>query len=224
MPTLFEHYPIRPDTEQCFFAFTILCNAHDASSSFLDIFRNSRAARNARGAATDIEQDLLRAMLSFASAGLDSMVKQLIKDALPNVIDSNVGAFESFRSYTEKRIVRNEEFDHKLIADLLCDVSPRQKLVETLVNDLTSSSLQSAEAIFRAGSFFNIPSIEICADPNELKRVFQSRNQIIHEMDVDFGQPNRNRRQRRMQRTIDSTNIIFLSARNFLAKVSERLQ
>jgi hypothetical protein len=46
----------------------------------------SRRERRATGGAlTDAEQDLLRAMLVFAAAGLDSLLKQLIRDALHNL-------------------------------------------------------------------------------------------------------------------------------------------
>lgn len=41
---------------------------------------------------------------SFACAGLDSLVKQLIKDALPDVINCNEGAERMFRTDIERRI------------------------------------------------------------------------------------------------------------------------
>ena len=86
MLTLFKHYPGEPKSgslhENSQF---ILCSAHDAASSFLDTFNKVREARQAKGTPTDEEQDLLRAMLLFATAGLDSMVKQLVtdRDTLP---------------------------------------------------------------------------------------------------------------------------------------------
>ena len=223
MPTLFQHYPNRPAAPACENSYLILCNAHDASSSFLDIFDTTRRNRNARGAPTDEEQDLLRAMLTFASAGLDSMVKQLIVDTLPSVIDQSVGAAESFRSFIEKRLYRSEELDHRLIAEVLCSAQPRKQLINVLVNELTAGSLQSSDAVFRAGSFFDIPSRDLCGDPNRLTQVFRSRNEMIHEMDIDFDQPNRNRRPRRRQAMIDNTNLIFSVANSFLRGVADRL-
>ena len=69
----FQHYPNRPATEATQNAFTILCSTHNAASSFLDIFEATRRTRKAKGTPTDEEQNLLRAMLVFAGAGLDSM-------------------------------------------------------------------------------------------------------------------------------------------------------
>ena len=223
MASLFQHYPERPANRLCDSAYLILCNAHDASSSFLDIFQTTREARRARGTPTDEEQDLLRAMLAFAGAGLDSMVKQLIADALPSVVDAQKGAAESFSSFVEKRLNRGGELDHKLISEVLCDSSPRKRLVGELTRELTSGSLQSTDALLRAGSFFDIPSRNLCQDPQALTEVFRARNQMIHEMDVDFGQTNRNRRPRRKQAMVDSTNRIFSVGRNFLVVVAARL-
>lgn len=67
----FHHDPEKPRNSQCQNAFSILCSAHLASSSFLDIFEKTRGQK--KGTSTDEEQDLLRAMLAFASAGLDAM-------------------------------------------------------------------------------------------------------------------------------------------------------
>lgn len=223
MASLFDHYPERSANPECDSAYLILCNAHDTSSSFLDIFLSTRTARGAKGTPTDEEQDLLRAMLAFAGAGLDSMVKQLVVDALPTVIDNQKGAAESFRSFVEKRLNRGGEFDHKLISQILCDASPRHRLIKTLTDELTSGSLQSTDAVLRTGSFFDIPSNKICQNPKELTDVFRARNQMIHEMDVDFAQPNRNRRPRRKQAMVDSTNLIFCVAKSFLVEVAKRL-
>lgn len=223
MTTLFQHYPNSPNCPKCEYSYLILCNAHDTSSSFLDIFNNTRSARKARGAATDEEQDLLRAMLSFASAGFDSMIKQLVVDTLPAVIDNNVGAAESFKTFIEKRLYKGQELDHRLIADVLCNSQPRDRLIQVLVTELTSGSLQSVKAVFRAGSFFDIKSSRLCDDPDRLSNVFKSRNQMIHEMDIDFNQPNRNRRQRKKQQMIDNTNLIFSISNNFLVEVASKL-
>lgn len=223
MPTLFQHYPARPANDKCENAFIILCNAHDASSSFLDIFNTTRRNRNARGTPTDEEQDLLRAMLTFACAGLDSMVKQLIGDVLSSVIDIDVGASGMFKSYIERRIKKGEEINHRLLAEILGDARPRDRLIKNLVNELTSQSLQSTEELLRVGSFFNIPSSEICQNIDMLSQIFKVRNEIVHDMDIDFSQPNRNRRPRTRIRMIEFANEIFKVAKAFLQGVDNKL-
>ena len=223
MPARFQYAPQRPENSLCQNSYLILCNAHDASSSFLEIFDTVRRSRHARGTPTDEEQDLLRAMLTFASAGLDSLVKQLVRDTLPDVIDKNPGAGEIFRTHIERRIVRGEGIDHRLLADVLSNQEPRSRLIEILIQDLTSQSLQSTDQLLRVGAFFDIPSKEIARNPNHLSDIFHARNQIVHEMDIDFDQPNRNRRPRARQTMMTYTNTIFQVSNAFLKDVDRRL-
>lgn len=165
----------------------------------------------------------MRAALIFASAGLDSMVKQLVVDALPSIIDHDDGASRMFRNFIERRIRRGEGLDLTFLAGILADAQPRGQLIGALVRNLTDTSLQSTEQLLRAGSFFNIPSQDICRDAGRLSLIFEARNQIVHEMDVDFAQPNRNRRPRAKQKMIDFTNEIFLVASSFLQGVDAKL-
>lgn len=223
MPTLFQHYPNQPRSDQCVAAFVILCNAHDAASSFLEIFTTVRTNRGARGMATDEEQDLLRAMLSFASAGLDSMAKQLIRDALPDVLNDNEAAADMFKTFVERRLKLTDGVDHKLLADVIGDRNPRARLVQVLVDDLTSRSLQSTEEILKAAASFDIRSNQITQDIKRLTDVFRVRNQIAHEMDVDFTRPNRSRRPRARAVMVDHTNHVFAAAKAFLHEVDQKL-
>jgi hypothetical protein len=173
--------------------------------------------------ATDEEQDLLRAMLSFASAGLDSMAKQLIRDVLPTVIHANEAASQMFKVFIERRLRANEGIDHKLLADVLGDRHPRTRLVQVLVNDLTSRSLQSTEEILKAAAAFDIKSSALVTDPRKLTEVFGVRNQIAHEMDVDFTRQNRSRRPRARKLMVSHTNAIFQVADAFLSNVDAKL-
>jgi len=145
---LFPH-PQPPQRDACQDAHVILCNAHDAIRSFLDTFESVRKTRKAKGMPTDEEQDLLRAMILFAGAGLDSMVKQLIRDALPTIIEQDVGATLQFKDYIEKRLRDVEGSSRRFLADILGDRNPRELLFSRLVRDLTSDSLQSAERYLR---------------------------------------------------------------------------
>lgn len=219
----FSHYPQRPSSSECSSAYIILCNAHDTASSFLDIFESVRSARKARGAPTDEEQDLLRACLVFAGAGLDSMAKQLVRDALPAVVDGHEGAHAMLKQHVERHILR-EVTDESLsvLADVLVDPHPRHRLITRMVRDLTAGSLQSSEEVMRVGSYFDVPSHELVADPKELQKIFSARNQIVHEMDVDFGQVNRNRRSRTKATMTNYTNEVFAVANRLLKEVDDR--
>lgn len=221
--TLFEHFPTKSKSPLCEDAEFILRGAHDAASSFLDTFEKVRKTRNAKGTPTDEEQDLLRAMLLFATAGLDSMVKQLIRDALPTVIERDVGAVEMFKQYVERRLEKNEKLDRKFLADVIADANPRKRMIDQLVWDLTSESLQSADQLFKSAAFFNIPSPDLSKDPKGLKTIFEARNQISHEMDVDFEQSNRSRRPRARSTMTAFTNDIFKVAQAYLERVDGKV-
>lgn len=221
MPSRFHHYPAEPNCHQCGNAYTLLCNTHDTSSSFLEIFDTK--ARRISEVPTDEDQDLLRAMLTFACAGLDSLVKQLIKDALPDVINCNEGAERMFRTDIERRIRSGEDIDAKFLADVLTQTSPRERLIEILIADLTKQSLQSKNQLLRAGAFFDIQSRSITSNPDRLDRIFTARNQIVHEMDIDFSPSNRNRRARTKAAMVADANEIFRVSKIFLEEVDRQL-
>ncbi len=213
--------PNRPNSEMAQNAYIILRNSRKAAKSFLEQFRTSRTGR--RGAPTDIEQDLLRAMLVFASSGLDSMVKQLVRDALRNIIKTDDGAMKLFVERIEKNIYRDQNLDVKLLVKAILADSPRDTLIQELVEELTANSLQSAEELFRVGAYFNIASTTLTEDVEKLKNIFQVRNQISHEMDIDFTQPNRSRHPRRRDEMISFTNELFRIAKIFLEEVDGKL-
>ena len=221
-----QHFPTPPSEGLCEKAYLILCNSHDTASSFLHIFEDTRRQRNARGTPTDEEQDLLRAMLLFASAGLDSMVKQLIRDALPSVVEQDEDSEKMFQQFVARKLVRSESIDRSLLAEVIADRQPRDRLVRLMVEELVSGSLQSVEELRKVGSYFAIPSSSLIPNKEQAKvrRIFAARNRIIHEMDVDFDQPNRNRRPRRKQQMIDDTNLVFSVSERFLKRVAAKLK
>ena len=75
-----------PKTAACSKAAVILARTHESADALLKAFELAQQERGTpRGMSTDDEQDLLRAMLVMTAAGLDSMLKQLIRDALHNL-------------------------------------------------------------------------------------------------------------------------------------------
>ena len=162
-------------------------------------------------------------MLVFDCAGLDSMIKQVVRDALESVIDQSDGAYRNFQVFVEKRLARQDTLDPRFLARVLTGMDPRKVLITELVDELTSRSLQSKDQVLRAASYFDIPSNELTQDINLLEKIFQSRNQISHEMDVDLNQPNRNRRPRRKEVMIRHTETILQLATAFLTEIDQRL-
>ncbi len=83
--------PDRPTATPFLRAHSILERACDAAEAFVSAFATVRRARKAKGTPTDHEQDLMRAGLVFAAAGLDTLVKQLIREPRTPVVSKNKG-------------------------------------------------------------------------------------------------------------------------------------
>ncbi len=213
--------PSAPKSDDCENAWRVLEYAHETADSFLKIFNAGRG----RGHTTVSDQDLLRAMLVFASAGLDSMIKHLVKDALPTAIKNDSAIHNIFlKEFVERKIKQGEQPDYKIMADVLVAENPMDRMLALLVNDLTAKSLQSADELFKIASYFDIKSNIISKEPNKLREVFRMRNDIIHEMDVDFSQARRNRTPRQRDEMIEATNRLLKVCKAFLNAVDDKLQ
>ncbi len=90
-------------TSPCIGAQAILGQAYNACESFHVTFREFRTGVG-RGTTSDAHQDILRAMLIFAWAGLDSAIKRLVRDALQSVIDQDAGAQTNFTETIRRRL------------------------------------------------------------------------------------------------------------------------
>lgn len=215
--------PPRPTKPQLLDAHSVLARACDAADAFVSAFGTVRSARGAKGTATDHEQDLMRAALVFAAAGLDSLVKQLVRDALCPIIEKNKGAHAQFAEYVHSRLKRVDGADLRFLADTIAAQRPVDHLQQVLIADLTGSSLQSKDQLLRAAAFFAIPASEVSQDLQKLQTVFHARNQIAHEMDILLGQANRGRRQRKAKTMKDYATTILETAKAFYVAVEQRL-
>ena len=212
--------PNPPKAPECRNARRVLEYTHRTAWSFLTIFDSKREGP---GAPTTEQSDLLRAMLVFTSAGIDSMAKHLVQDALPALIKKDLQIYEIFKVSVSRRMEKNTQTDYKLLVDILLAQSPIDEMIELFVKELTEDSLQSANQLTTVASYFNIPSHSIAPDKEDLQRTFNIRNEIIHEMDINFNQPSRNRRPRRRDNMIAATDQLLEVGQAFLAAVDAKL-
>lgn len=224
----FEGYPNGAHHQSCGEAVSILQGAHGTASYLAEVFDYLEMQIEAADDPAQAEfaaqnEELLRAMLIFAGSGLDAMIKQLVQDALADVINLRNGAQEQFRQFVERRLKRGDGPDYSFVAGVIADPDPRLRLVGDLVEDLTSRSLQSVEEISRVGSYFDIPSPALIPEPEVTRNVFSVRNQIIHEMDIDFADSNKSRRSRRYADMAAHTQELFNVASRFLTAVDTQL-
>jgi hypothetical protein len=214
-----RHFSIsaEPKSEACKRAYVILGKATDSAESFHVIYRELRKSA-AAGTSTDDQQDILRAMLVFACDGLDSSLKQLVRDALPQVITKDAGAQRFFTGRVEKKLPDIER-SRDLLASVLTATNPRQYLLDTVLADLLEGSLQSVPQFSIIAAAFDIRANDLIAG---LKEAFETRNQIVHEMDVRFGKT-RTRLQRKKVDMERLTKHVLDAAATLLARVDAKI-
>jgi hypothetical protein len=156
----FDHAPEKPANEEAARGFAVLDSARTAASSFMTLHDADQGGKES----DEAQQDLLWAALLFAAAGVDSMVKQLIADALPAVIERSEGARAKLEDYVDRRLRRDDQSGTKLLAAALASTDARSVIVDALVRELRSTSLQSVEELSRAVAYFDIPTVDVIED------------------------------------------------------------
>jgi hypothetical protein len=221
-PTLRE-----PKTEVCAKAAVILERTHDSSDALLKAFELAQQERGTpRGMTTDDEQDLLRAMLVMAAAGLDSMLKQLIRDTMPSLVRVS----PSVREGLEKFVLRSLRGDAegpdslggtKFLARILAAESQQGQVIEEYIRDLTGGSLQSATELARTAGALALTKVRI--DVDRFKEIFDLRNKIIHELDINLDGDRRKRHVRSRKSMMKHANALLEVGEQVLREVDERL-
>lgn len=207
----------------------ILIETREVVNSFFNSYNQLRDDQSENEAALNREeQDLLRAMLVFASAGLDSLVKQLIEDCLVAIVEYDEGAQKQLESFVNTQL-KNIALDSneiasnsKFLSSVLISSSPRNSVVSHRISDLKSGSMQSKDELLRAAAAFAITPEQICDAPDKLKEVFDVRNEIIHEMDIRFDGSG-HRIERNEDKMVKYANRLLETAENFIAVINGKL-
>ncbi len=177
--------PLIKEGEAFYLEYVIFQKTVEAVNGFHSLYRTAR--KGARGGpATHAQQDLSRAMLVFACAGLDVLVKQLVKTKLARLIEADKGVGERFKQFVRKGLERNEKEVLSTVALALIDQNPREVLLRDYIDSMTDDSLQSVEELHRVSSASGLEVTKIFSNDrrNRLRDAFIVRNQIIHEMDI----------------------------------------
>jgi hypothetical protein len=166
-----------------------LASAYDAVDAVLDNLEKIRELRrqevgDIRGRLAANEEDLLRAAVVFTGAGLDATLKQVIRDALPQLLETSVQAHEKFETFAADRLGTGEIADTKIIARYLTSENPRERLIEDYIYELTGSSLQSAEEVQKVAGALGIDDADLRRRIGGLRTLFMARNEISHQLDL----------------------------------------
>jgi hypothetical protein len=213
----------------CERAVLILETAHESAGALLSAYDLARQQRGRpRGMTTDAEQDLLRSMLVMAGAGLDATVKQLIQDALPALLQVDDKAQNSFEKFVARRLAPEGGTGGagagiRLLASALASPAPQRRLISEYVDHLTGGSLQSSESLFEVAAALGADPSGVGIKPQDLSPIFQIRNKIIHELDVNLSDHLRTRNLRSQKVMVSHTNRIFVLAANLVRSAHARL-
>lgn len=217
-----NQYPEKPAHENLLNSYNLLINTHKICDDFLQFFDDifdSQILDDKKEIGR--ESDLLRAALLFASSGLDSFVKQLIRDSLYDVVQVNDGAEQRLRSFIERNLEKDGALNTKLLSNALMSTDPREHFIKCLINDLTNKSLQSKDELLKVASYFDIPSQSIVDDFDYLTGIFQVRNQIAHEMDFDH--KINERRIRDKEYIVNAINYLLNIAEKLISCIDEKI-
>jgi hypothetical protein len=202
---------------------------HASASSLVKAFDDAKAKRgNVRGVLTDQEQDILRASLVMCCAGVDAALKQAIRDCFETLLEKNALVREGFEKFIRKRIggegdVLELASGVKFLAKVLADKAPRARLLEDYIRELTGDSLQSAEEIGRTGAALGLDTKALALDMPRLKEIFQIRNKIIHELDLDLTAPKRKRKVRSQKDLLDNSDFMLATIKKLLDAIDKAL-
>lgn len=109
------------------------------------------------------------------------------------------------------------------MASILSDAANCESIIPEYVSELTAGSLQSAGALNRVASALNVSAEDAGLDFDQLNEVFDVRNRIIHELDINLNAPRRKRNHRGKVSMIGHANALLQVAENILKKVEARV-
>lgn len=210
------------DREQLVKASSILKYTHESASAILSSFDQIRQSMRQSGATSTEEQDLLRAMLVMSAAGLDAILKQIIRDAIADLAKFDVKVIEGLEKFVVRKL--KDDLDNnagkrsrEFMARILIAESMRDKILEEYIYDLTAGSLQSVAELTKVGNALGVTDVAV---PSDLQDIFKIRNQIIHELDIDFNHRSRNRRPRSRPQMVHNANVILKVSEDILASIN----
>lgn len=216
-------------TSECENASLILQHAHAAASALYKAYQLLLKRRDPSrgGMTTDDEQDLLRAMLVMTAAGLDGMTKQLIRDTLPKLVLQNENAINGLRGFIGNKVKQQNDYTAKFLTNILASQNQFAAVTEDYIKDLTGNSLQSTDEILSAIAALGISEEEKKTaiankeiDIQKLKKIFDVRNKIIHELDIQLSGQRRKRNIRSKKEMLGMVEALFKLSSWMLQRVS----
>jgi len=189
----------------------------------LEILRElDRDTGHGRGRMSHGQTDLLLAAITFTGAGLDATLKELIKEALPTVLEKSSVAQEQFRDFVERHLAGEPSAIPRKLSSLLTVADARKALIDRYVAELTGDSLQSSDQLLKSARSLGIAQAHLIANKAQLNQFFRARNEIVHELDLQHTTKpgDSSRRSRKLGATVADCDLIFRTAQAFIDDVA----
>lgn len=208
----------------------VLKQAQSSVKGFYQTLDAVRTARKATGNPTNNEQDLLRASVVFAAAGLDAVVKELMREAVRALADHDSDVQKELETFVQRQLRGDsDEADaavgRKFLASILVSNSPQKKLIDEYILELTGSSLQSVSQLHKAAKALGLNAADVGIKNSELAPIFDARNKMIHELDVNLDKTaaRRNQNSRTTEAMKDWSSRLLQVADNLVSGVEKKL-
>lgn len=197
-----------------------LASAFDSVAAMFDNMESLRQmrkslGRNIQGRLPGNEEDLLRAAILFSGAGMDSALKRLIVDALPDLLDVTPVAHEKLELFLVSRMKADSAASS--LARYLLAPSSRSKVIGDYIWALTGESLQSVEQVAKAAGALGLNDRDLRQEIAGLRALFTARNKISHELDLQRTQKQGDRS--RVSRKVSDTKVLAHSGLNVVQKI-----
>lgn len=156
------------------------------------------------------------------------MAKQLVRDSLPELIRCDANVREGLETFVARQLRGDTEggaaaSGHRFLARMLVSESQRDQLIEEYILHLTGTSLQSADELKRTATALGLDPVAVGIDKRGLKPIFDMRNKIIHELDINFDHPTRNRESRSQPHVTQCTNKLLEIGEKIVVAVQNTL-
>lgn len=186
------------------------------------------------------QQNLLRGTILLSCAGLDSFLKQLVKDCLVKIKSKNEKSERYFQKVIEKQILykednsKNTDKNRKnqpfkdgatFIAESLLSGDPRKFVEKYVVDRLLADSKQSFGSLQEMSNAFGVDVPILRVKGKEIQELFKMRNEISHEFDIRFHntQGKRNRIERSREVVSANANLVYEIAKSFFETIEKEM-
>lgn len=214
--------PKSPHSDLLIKSHLILCDGIHSVNSLAGLYAAAQKQRGG-GAPTHEEQDLLRAMVVMSGAALDATLKRAIRDCLTKLTKCNAKAREEATKHIKRRILGSlDKTGGDRLAQVLLSDNPRDELVGFVIADTTGDSLQSKDEVLKVVQLLGLEMMSI----DGLQEAFETRNQIIHEMDaIEVAKKgHKRRRQRKKEAMTAHARSLLAVAASILGRIDDAMK